>query len=62
MNIELAAPDQFIPELPEWRDRSQFIESIGKVDFYHYDFYSQALAKLERGHDRDLKDVTYLID
>ena len=27
------------------------------VDFHHYDFYSQALAKIERGHDRDTLDV-----
>jgi len=62
VNIELAAPDQFIPALPGWRDRSQFIESVGQVEFYHYDFYSQALAKLERGHDRDHLDVKHLID
>jgi hypothetical protein len=27
------------------------------VAFYHYDLYSQALAKLQRGHARDLRDV-----
>ena len=62
VNIELAAPDQFIPEVPGWRDRSQFIEVINQVEFYHYDFYSQALAKLERGHDRDLQDVAHLME
>ncbi len=61
VNIELAAPDQFIPALPGWRERSRFIDSAGEVDFYHYDFYSQALAKLERGHDRDLEDVAQLM-
>ena len=57
VNIELAAPDQFIPALPDWQGRSLFIGRFGKLDFYHYDPYSQALAKLERGHPRDLEDV-----
>ena len=57
VNIELAAPDQFIPALPNWKARSIFIGRFGKLDFYHYDPYSQALAKLERGHPRDLSDV-----
>jgi hypothetical protein len=57
VNIELASPDQFIPELPGWRERSEFICREGDVDFYHYDFYGQALAKLERSHPRDLADV-----
>ncbi len=25
VNVELASPDQFIPPLPEWRERSRFI-------------------------------------
>lgn len=57
VNIELAAPDQFIPELPGWRERSSFIAKHGMLDFFHYDIYSQALAKIERGHDRDVTDV-----
>lgn len=61
MNIELAAPDQFIPEVPGWQSRSPLIESTRFIEFRHYDFYSQALAKLERNHDRDQQDVTFLI-
>jgi hypothetical protein len=57
INVELAAPDQFIPELPGWQDRSRFIRKAGAVSFHHYDLYSQALAKLERSHARDLDDV-----
>ena len=57
LNIELASPDQFIPTLPGWRDRSIFIATHGPVSFYHYDLYSQALSKLQRGHARDLRDV-----
>jgi hypothetical protein len=61
INIELASPDQFIPELPGWRDRSPFIIRHGQVDFYHYDPYSQALAKLERSHPRDLQDCEAML-
>jgi len=57
INIELAAPDQFIPEVPGWQDRSVFILREGRLSFYHYDFYSQALSKIERGHDKDLADM-----
>ena len=57
MNLELASPDDFIPALPDWRDRSAFVVRHGPVDFLHYDFYSQALAKIERGHAQDLSDV-----
>ena len=61
LNIETAAPDDFIPELPGWRERSRFIEQAGKLTFLHYDFYAQALAKIERGHEIDLKDVSEMI-
>ena len=61
LNVELAAPDEFIPALPGWEARSVWIAREGRVDFLHYDFYAQALAKLERGlgHDRD--DVTRMV-
>jgi hypothetical protein len=55
--IGLASPDRFIPQLPGWEERSIFIVREGAVDFFHYDPYSQALAKLERGFSRDLEDV-----
>lgn len=62
MNLELASPDDFIPELPGWDSRSLFIAQNGKLSFYHYDFYAQALAKVKRGHDHDLDDVLRMID
>jgi len=61
VNVELASPDQFIPELPGWKERSLFIAQEGRSSFYHYDFYAQALAKIERGHDRDLADVREML-
>ena len=61
INIELAAPDDFIPALPGWQERSRFIKRQGAIDFFHYDFYGQALAKIERGHQQDLTDVNQML-
>jgi len=57
MNVELACPAHFIPELPRWKERSLFFAQEGKLSFYHYDLYAQALAKIERGHALDVTDV-----
>jgi hypothetical protein len=57
INIELASPQDFLPPLPGWRDRSVFIGTQGQISFYHYDFTAQALSKLSRGFDRDIQDV-----
>lgn len=57
VNIEVAAPDHFIPALPDWEGRSPFICRCGRIDYFHYDFYSQALSKLCRSHRCDLEDV-----
>ncbi len=61
MNIELASPGDFIPELPGWQERSRFIQQEGKLSFLHYDFYAQALAKIERGHTLDRHDVQEML-
>ncbi len=61
MNVELAAPDDFIPPVPGWKERSTFIARHGQVDFFHYDFYAQALAKIERGHAMDLEDARQMV-
>ena len=62
INIELASPDQFIPEVPGWEERSAFIQRIGRLSFYHYDLYAQALSKIQRGHAQDRSDVRQMID
>jgi hypothetical protein len=61
INVEIASPAHFIPEIPGWQQRSRFIERHGQVSFYHYDFYAQALAKIERGEQKDLADVGELV-
>jgi hypothetical protein len=57
LNVELAAPDDFIPVSPSWVDRSPFIVQEGLLTFRHFDLSAQALAKIERGHAQDLIDV-----
>lgn len=57
INVELASPDHFIPVLPGWEERSPHVATEGKIAFHHYDFYAQALAKIERGHAQDALDV-----
>jgi hypothetical protein len=62
LNVEFASPAHFIPVPAGWQDRSTFIEQQGRVAFYHFDLYAQALAKVERGHPHDVLDVQQLVD
>ncbi len=62
LNIELASPLDFIPELPGWRERSPFVLSEGQVSVHHFDPYSQALAKIERDIAQDREDVSHMIE
>ena len=61
VNVELASPGDFIPLPVGWDERSAFIAREGLVTFRHFDPYSQALAKIERGHAQDLEDVRSLL-
>ncbi len=61
INVELASPDDFIPAVPGWRERSRFVARHGLVEFFDYDPYGQALSKLQRGHDRDHLDVKAML-
>lgn len=61
LNLEIASPADFIPVPPGWEDRGRFEAQVGRVAFYHFDLYAQALAKVERGHPRDLADVAEMI-
>lgn len=61
INVELACPADFIPALPGWEERSIFVVQENRLSFHHYDLYSQALAKIERGHTQDLADVQEMI-
>ena len=57
INVELASPRDFIPLPPEWEARALSVAREGLLSFAHFDPYSQALSKLERGHAHDLEDV-----
>ncbi|MGH2569543.1 MAG: DUF6036 family nucleotidyltransferase [Bacteroidota bacterium] len=61
INVELVSPADFIPEIPGWETRSTFIMQEGMAAFYHYDFYAQALSKIERFHERDVLDVKEML-
>ncbi len=61
VNVELASPMDFLPEVPGWRERSVFVGQHGPVAVYHYDPVSQVLAKLARGYDRDLVDARAIV-
>jgi hypothetical protein len=61
LNVELAAPSDFIPLPAGWEDRSPLIRREGKVSFHHFDPVAQVLSKIERGHDQDLQDVREMI-
>lgn len=61
INVELVSPPDFVPELPGWRERSRLLFSEGNISVHHFDFYSQALSKIERGFEQDLQDVRAMI-
>jgi Nucleotidyltransferase of unknown function (DUF6036) len=61
INIELASPPDFIPELPGWHERSPLVIEAGNVQIRHFDPYSQALSKIERGFSQDLEDVADML-
>ncbi len=61
INVELVSPPDFIPQLPGWQERSPLVFREGVVEVRHFDLYSQALAKIERGFEQDLDDVRSMI-
>ena len=61
VNVELASPGGFVPLPDGWQGRSPSIERVGRLAFHHFDLYAQALAKLERAHDRDHADVRAML-
>ena len=61
-NVELASPADFIPMPSGWRDRSPLVGTEGRLAIRHMDMRAQALAKIERGHPRDLLDVAAMLE
>ena len=61
LNIEEASPADFIPLPSGYKERSQFIGRYEQLDVFHYDLYSTALSKIERGTESDFADVLLLL-
>lgn len=57
VNVELVSPADFVPLPAGSAERALFAGREGRVTFRHVDPYAQALAKIERGHARDVLDV-----
>lgn len=62
VNIKLAAPKDFIPVPEDWPARSPHVGSFGRLEVFHFDFTSQALAKLARGFERDRADFREMLE
>lgn len=62
VNVELASPADFLPEVLGWRERSVFAARYGQLDVFHYDPVSQVLSKLARGHERDHADAEAMVE
>jgi Nucleotidyltransferase of unknown function (DUF6036) len=61
INVEFASPRDFIPLPASWHERSIYIGRYGPLDVFHFDLYSMALSKIERGTERDFQDVVALV-
>ncbi|HEX7276884.1 MAG TPA: hypothetical protein VF244_05870 [Acidimicrobiales bacterium] len=62
VNVELASPDLFLPVPAGWEDRSPWEVTEGVLVVRHFDLTAQAMAKIERGHARDLDDVRAMLE
>ena len=62
INVELASPDLFIPVPMGWEGRSPWEATEGRLTIRHFDLTAQAVAKVERGHARDLDDVAAMLE
>lgn len=62
LNVEEASPADFIPLPAGYKERSQFINRYGQLDIFHFDLYSTALSKIERGTEEDFADVLALLE
>jgi len=61
LNVEEASPGDFIPLPAGYQERAVFVGRYGQLDVFHFDFYSTALSKIERGTEEDLNDVLALL-
>ena len=58
INVDRERP-RFAP--PGWEERSPFIARECELSIHHLDWYTHALANLERGHTRDMADMRAML-
>jgi hypothetical protein len=61
INVEEASPGDFIPLPSGYENRHVFVKRFGMLDVLHFDLYSMALSKIERGREQDFEDVITLL-
>ncbi len=61
VNVEQASPGDFIPLPSGWKERAKYVGRFGQVEVFHFDLYSTALSKIERGREGDYQDVLALL-
>jgi len=61
VNVEEASPADFIPLPAGYADRHVYVGRFGQLDVFHFDLYSVALSKIERGREGDYADVITLL-
>jgi hypothetical protein len=61
INVEQASPGDFIPLPSGWKERAKHVGHFGSVDVFHFDLYSTALSKIERGREGDYQDVLSML-
>jgi hypothetical protein len=61
VNVEQASPGDFIPLPRGWKERAMHVGRFGQVDVFHFDLYSTALSKIERGREGDYQDVLTML-
>jgi hypothetical protein len=57
INVEEVSPGDFIPLPAGSAERAVWVGKFGMLDVLHFDPYSVALSKIERGSDKDMADV-----
>ncbi len=62
LNVEEASPADFIPLPAGADDRRIWVGKFGDIDAFHFDLYSVALGKIDRGQEKDFEDVEALLD
>lgn len=61
VNVEQVSPADFIPLPDGFESRAIYVGRYGSVDVYHFDPYSTALSKIERGTEKDFDDVVAMV-